>query len=174
MIGAWWAAAFAAPPDLPLVASEHNQMSWPGGKDHTKQARQAAPRVSLFFAHGPAAHAWAASIGLADGRLRDGLSAVEGLDAVPLPGLPTPRLTFTGRFNTDKGPDVLVDALALLPRPPAAFLVGDGQQRESLIKRVRALGLTDIVRLPGWSYQPGSYIAGELYRRGQRPRRSLP
>jgi len=27
----------AVPPHVPLVASEHNQMSWPGG-DHTAQA----------------------------------------------------------------------------------------------------------------------------------------
>jgi hypothetical protein len=29
------------PPEVPLVASEHNQMTWPGG-DHTAQARMAA------------------------------------------------------------------------------------------------------------------------------------
>ena len=29
MVGAWWAAARAVPPHVPLVASEHNQMSWP-------------------------------------------------------------------------------------------------------------------------------------------------
>src|SRR2546430_13546890 len=31
--------------------------------------------------------------------------------ATPLPDLGTPRLTFTGRFPEDKGPDVLVEAL---------------------------------------------------------------
>jgi len=55
MVGAWWAAARAVPPGVPLVASEHNEMCWPG-RDHTPQARAAARRVGLFFAHGrPAA-----------------------------------------------------------------------------------------------------------------------
>src|ERR1700728_2259166 len=71
MMGAWWAAAQVLPPQVPLVASEHNQMTWPAG-DHTPEARDAAPRVDMFFAHGPAARAWAARMGLDDGRLRDG------------------------------------------------------------------------------------------------------
>ena len=99
-------------------------MSWPGG-DHTAQARDAARRVDLFFAHGPAVSAWAAGLGLG-GRLREGRSPVEGLSARPWPGLAWPRLTFTGRFRADKAPDVLVEALALLDAPPPAYLVGDG------------------------------------------------
>src|SRR5258708_5138597 len=103
-------------------------MSWPRG-DHTQQAREAARRVDMFFAHGPAARAWAAGIGLDDGRLRDGRSSVEGQSAAPWPGLPWPRLTFAGRLRGDKAPDVLLEALALLPAPPAAYLVGDGPPR---------------------------------------------
>src|SRR5258708_22789557 len=61
MVGAWWAGARAVPPQVALVASEHNQMSWPGG-DHTAQARAAARRVDLLFTHGPAASAWAAGL----------------------------------------------------------------------------------------------------------------
>ena len=72
---------------MPLVAGEHNQMSWPAGH-HTRPARDAARRVDLLFAHRPAARAGAARIGLDDGRLRDGRSPVEGLSAEPLPGLP--------------------------------------------------------------------------------------
>jgi hypothetical protein len=37
----------------------------------------------------------------------------EGLPAEPLPGLPPPRLTFTGQFPTGKASEVLVAALAL-------------------------------------------------------------
>jgi glycosyltransferase involved in cell wall biosynthesis len=159
MVGAWWAAAGALPPHVPLVASEHNQMSWPDD-DHTLQAREAARRVDVFFAHGPAARAWAAGIGLDDGRLRDGRSLVEGLSAGPLPGLPSPRLTFVGRFRSDKAPDVLVEALAFLDAPPPAYLVGDGPQRDALIQLIRAHGLEAVVNLPGWSYEPARYIAG--------------
>jgi glycosyltransferase involved in cell wall biosynthesis len=159
MMGAWWAAARALPPHIPLVASEHNQMSWPRG-DHTPQARDAARRVDMFFAHGPSARAWAARIGLDDGRLRDGRSSVEGLSAKPLPGLPSPRLTFAGRLRGDKAPDVLVEALALLHAPPPAYLVGDGPLRGALTRLIAARGLDAVVRLPGWSYEPGRYIAG--------------
>jgi glycosyltransferase involved in cell wall biosynthesis len=159
MVGAWWAAARALPPRVPLVASEHNQMSWPGG-DHTEQARDAARRVDLFFAHGPSARAWAAGIGLDDGRLRDGRSSVQGLSARPLPGLLSPRLTFAGRFRGDKAPDVLVEALALIEAPPPAYLVGDGPLRGALTRLIRARGLEAVVCLPGWSYEPARYIAG--------------
>jgi glycosyltransferase involved in cell wall biosynthesis len=159
MVGAWWAAARALPPHVPLVASEHNQMSWPR-VDHTPQARDAARRVGMFFAHGPAARAWAMRLGLDDGRLREGLSSVEGLSAAPLPGLASPRLTFTGRLSSDKAPDVLVEALALLDAPPPAYLIGDGPLRDTLIRLVRARGLGAVVHLPGWSYEPARYIAG--------------
>ena len=158
MVGAWWAAARAVPPQVPLVASEHNQMSWPGA-DHTPQAREAARRVDLFFAHGPAVSAWAAGLGLG-GRLREGRSPVEGLSARPWPGLAWPRVTFTGRFRADKAPDVLVEALALLGVPPPAYLVGDGPMRGALAQLVRARGLQAVVRLPGWSYRPARYVAG--------------
>ena len=159
MFGAWWAAAQAVPDHVPLVASEHNEMSWPGD-DHTPQARRAGKRAGLFFAHGPAARAWAAEIGMDDGRLREGRSSVEGLDAEPRPGLPSPRLTFAGRFSSDKAPDVLVEALALLEDPPAAYLLGDGPLRQDLARLVRARGLESVVRIPGWSYEPGEFIAG--------------
>ncbi len=159
MFGAWWAAAQVVPAHVPLVASEHNQITWPG-EDHTPQARSAGRRVDLFFSHGPAARAWAARIGMDDGRLRDGRSSVEGLDAEPLPGLPSPRVTFAGRFRSDKAPDALVEALALLDSPPPAYLLGDGPLRGDLVRLVRARGLEAVVRLPGWSHEPGGFIAG--------------
>ncbi len=159
MVGAWWAAAQVVPPRVPLAASEHNELSWPRG-DNTEAARQAAARVDLFFAHGPASRAWAAGLGLDDGRLREGRSSVEGLRDLPLPWLPSPRLTFTGRFRADKAPDLLVDAIALLPEPPAAYLVGDGPMRAALTEQVQARGLADVIHLPGWSDQPARYIAG--------------
>jgi len=158
MVGAWWAAAQVVPPEVPLVASEHNEMAWPGG-DHTEQARAAARRVDLMFTHGPAVHTWAAGLGLG-ARLREGRSSVEGLSARPWPRLAWPRLTFTGRFRADKAPDLLVEALALLDAPPAAYLVGDGPLRQALAGLVRARGLQTVVRLPGWSYQPARYVAG--------------
>ena len=75
-------------------------------------------------------------------------------------GLPSPRVTFAGRLHPAKGPDVLLEALAMLPDPPATLLLGDGPLRESLTARSIALGLADRVLLPGWVRSPGSYIAG--------------
>jgi hypothetical protein len=158
MVGAWWAAAQAVPAEVPLVASEHNQMTWPGG-DHTAQARVAARRVELMFTHGPAVRQWAAGLGLG-ARLAEGRSSVEGLSARPWPRLAWPRLTFTGRFRADKAPDLLVEALGLLDAPPAAYLVGDGPLRQALAGLVAARGLQAVVRLPGWSSQPARYVAG--------------
>jgi glycosyltransferase involved in cell wall biosynthesis len=159
MFGAWWAAAVAAPDGLPLVASEHNAVTWPYG-DFVTEARAAVPRVAVFFTHGPAARTFADSLGVPAERLLEGRSIVEGFDARPPPGLPSPRVTFAGRLHPAKGPDVLLEALAMLPDPPATLLLGDGPLRESLTARSIALGLADRVLLPGWVRSPGSYIAG--------------
>ncbi|MDQ3735022.1 MAG: glycosyltransferase, partial [Actinomycetota bacterium] len=51
MVGAWMAAADVIPEAVPLIASEHNAVTWPWG-DFTAQAVVAAPRIQAFFAHG--------------------------------------------------------------------------------------------------------------------------
>jgi glycosyltransferase involved in cell wall biosynthesis len=163
MFGAWWAAAAALEgTGTPLVASEHNAVTWPHG-NHRAAATAAAPRLAAFFAHGPAARAFAATLGLDPRSVHEGRSAVEGLDASPLPGLATPRLTFTGRFREDKGPDVLVEALPLLAAElgelPHCYLVGDGPLRPWLQRRTHQLGLAERVRFTGWTHHPARYVA---------------
>lgn len=164
MFGGWWAAAQVLPEGVPLVASEHNEMSWPSGPDEATAgaaaATDAAPRVDAFMAHGPAAHEFATRIGVLPERLHEGRSPVEGFDARPLRTLRSPRITFTGRLCPDKAPDVLVDALTRMHRAPAAYLVGDGPLRQPLRARVRRAGLSRRVILPGWSYRPERYVAG--------------
>lgn len=164
MFGGWWAAAQVLPESTPLVASEHNEMSWPFGAEEATRAEaaaaDAAPRVDAFMAHGPAAQAFAARIGVSPERLHEGRSAVEGFDARPLRTLRSPRITFTGRMCPDKGPDVLVDALATMRAAPPAYLVGAGPLRASLRSRVRRDGLSRRIALPGWSYHPERYVAG--------------
>jgi glycosyltransferase involved in cell wall biosynthesis len=164
MFGAWWAAAAALEGvDTPLVASEHNAVTWPQG-DHSAAAKTAAVRLAAFFAHGPAARTFATELGLDPRSVHEGRSAVEGLDASPLPDLTTPRLTFTGRLREDKGPDVLVEALPLLARElgelPQCYLVGDGPMRPWLERRTHELGVAERVRFTGWSYEPARYVAG--------------
>lgn len=159
MFGAWWAAAEAAPRGVPLVASEHNEMTWPAG-DFSTAASAVAPRIDAFFAHGPAALDFAAGLGLRPGVLRAGRSAVIGLDARPLPRLPSPRITFTGRFRSDKAPDLLLRAVALLREPPMTYLVGDGPDRSRLVDLAERLGIADRVVPTGWSHGPARYVAG--------------
>ncbi|MGI8722574.1 MAG: glycosyltransferase [Geodermatophilaceae bacterium] len=159
MVGAWMAAARAAPAGAALIASEHNAMTWPGG-DFTEQAAAASTRIDAFFAHGPAAHAFAVSLGVPEAKLHEGRSAVEGLDATPLPGLGQPRVTFTGRLHPEKGPDLLIEALALTSVPVAGYLVGAGPSATALAARVHALGLDARVRLVGWVDEPARYVVG--------------
>lgn len=159
MFGAWWAAALAAPQEVPLVASEHNCIAWPD-ENHDDAARSHAPRLARMFAHGPAAMAWAQDIGVPAERLEAGESPVEGFDDSPMPGLQEPRITFTGRFMADKAPDVLVEALAHMPDPPATYVLGDGVLRAALHDRAAELGLGAVIRFPGWQARPGRWVAG--------------
>jgi glycosyltransferase involved in cell wall biosynthesis len=159
MFGAWWAAAHALPADMPLVASEHNALSWPGPPRH-REARDALRRVDRFFAHGPAAEAYVRALGLPRERLERGRSTFAGAGSVPLPGLPSPRIVFVGRLAPDKGPDVLIDALALMPGAPPAFLLGEGVLRDALVRQAHAAGIEDRVRLCGWQSAPGRWVAG--------------
>lgn len=159
MVGAWMAAADVVPAGVPLIASEHNAVTWPFG-NFTATAADAAPRIDAFFAHGPAARSFAVGLGLDPEKLHEGRSAVEGLDATPLPGLASPRVTFTGRLHRDKGPDVLVDALARTRTPVTSYVVGDGPAAAEVAVRVRDRGLDRSVRLVGWSDEPARYVAG--------------
>ncbi len=159
MFGAWWAAAQAAPATTPLVASEHNALTWPGGC-YDIEAGSAARRLGCFFAHGPATRAWAARIGVEPARIENGESPVVGLDGAPEGVLPSPRITFAGRLSAEKGADVLIDALAELTDPPATFILGDGEQRAVLEQRVAELGLSGVVRFSGWQARPERFMAG--------------
>ena len=60
-------------------------------------------------------------------------------------------ILFFGRLSKSKGPDVLLDALAFLPSPqPRTVLVGRGELLDSLKRRVRILGLGQIVSILPW------------------------
>jgi glycosyltransferase involved in cell wall biosynthesis len=159
MFGAWWAAAHAAPPEVPVVASEHNAMCWPR-RAHEDAAAAVAERLGCYFGHGPETRAWAARIGVPGDRIVAGESAIEGLDGRPRSDAPAPRITFAGRLAAERGPDVLVEAIGMLADPPATFLLGDGELRAALEHQVASLGLEDVVRFSGWQPNPERIIAG--------------
>jgi glycosyltransferase involved in cell wall biosynthesis len=159
MVGAWWAVAQVIDPWTPFVATEHNEVNW--APRRISSLRMAARRIDRFYAMGPAACRFAVSAGVRTEVIMPARSSVAGLSATARPGLRTPRLTFSGRFCEDKGPDVLVEAIALLDgRDLPAYLLGDGPLRARLADRIHHLGLSGRVFLPGWVDKPWSYIAG--------------
>lgn len=64
------------------------------------------------------------------------------------------RLGFLGRLVHWKGPDTVLDVLhELRQRSPSAelWIIGDGPERERLVRRAEALGLSDAVTFHGWA-----------------------
>lgn len=159
MFGGWWAAARAVPDGVPLVASEHNSYLWPGEPAWDALA-DAARRVERFYVLSPGARADLVACGVAPERIARGLSAVVGFDSRERPGLPKPRIVYTGRLAADKGPDVLVEAIGLMASPPPVLMLGSGAMDTALRARIAALGLGDVVRLAGWTDAPGTWVAG--------------
>jgi glycosyltransferase involved in cell wall biosynthesis len=158
MFGAWWAATRTAPRGVPVLASEHNRLTWPLG-DYSNSAAIAAERIDRLFTPGPDTNAVARALGIEPTRVLRGRSAISQ-HTTPRPGLTSPRLTFTGRLREDKGPDLLLQALATMDAPPATYLVGDGPMCQQVRHLVDQLGLRRIVQLTGWSYEPARYVAG--------------
>ncbi len=159
MIGAWWAAAQVIQDHTPLVATEHNEVGW--SAERTATLQPVAGRVDRFYAMGPAARQFALDAGVRPEVLRPARSPVAGLSAAPRTGLPRPRLTFAGRFCLDKGPDVLIEAIALLKRPElTSYLLGAGPMRDQLMDVVTRHGLQAQIIMPGWVDKPWTYVAG--------------
>jgi glycosyltransferase involved in cell wall biosynthesis len=157
--GAWWAAARAVPPRTPLVASDHGRMH-PPADAYRAEMRSALERVDLLFAHGPSARTLFAELGVGPDRLRAGASAIDRIDARPLRGLPFPRLVFAGRLHAERGPDLLLEALALLPSPPATLLLGAGPLERRLRRMARRRGIDRSVRFVGWHPDVARFLAG--------------
>src|SRR4051794_28921939 len=159
MFGAWWAAAHAVAPGTPLVASEHNALRWDSvPPEH--ELGSALLRIDLLFAHGPSTRALFADLGLGPDRLRSGASAIDGIDARPRRGLPSPRIVFAGRLHEEKGPDLLIEALALLREPPPALILGAGSFERPLRRLAKARRVDRTVRFSGWRHDAPRYIAG--------------
>jgi len=72
---------------------------------------------------------------------------------------------YVGRLERSKGVDVLLEALARSDDVDA-WIVGDGDQFESLRRRAADLGVTDRVTFEGWvdnSDLPGYYRSADLF-----------
>jgi glycosyltransferase involved in cell wall biosynthesis len=159
MFGAWWAAAEALEGSVPLIASEHNAVRWPG-RPRLDEMRRALARVDACLAHSDSAASLFRSLGLPARRLHRASSPIEVPTAHVTRRLPRPRLIFAGRLHPEKGPDVLIEALARLARPVPAYLLGSGPLARSLRRRAAALGLAETVALVGWQPRIGPWLSG--------------
>jgi glycosyltransferase involved in cell wall biosynthesis len=73
-----------------------------------------------------------------------------------------PCIAAMGRFDTVKGFDVFLDALAILRQRGMAFralLAGQGPQAPALQNQVAMLGLQNRIRFPGWIEDTASFLA---------------
>ncbi len=159
MLGAWWATGRVIGDGVPFAATEHNRLVWPDEPQWDAMA-EVAPRVGRFYGHGPAARAGARRVGVPAARIAPGVSPIEGFGAAERPGLPSPRIVFSGRLAPDKGPDVLVEAVVLMASPPPVLVLGAGDLEAPLRARIGEAGLDGVVRLCGWVDDPAPWVAG--------------
>lgn len=160
MFGGWWAASRALPDGVPLVASEHNALQWPGPARVDLYA-DALASVDLFYAASPPVAALVRRLGLPARRMGTARSCIEPIgDERPLEDLPEPRIVFAGRLHPEKGPDLLVRAVGALSDPPATFVLGAGPMERELHELVSAHGLEDRVKFLGWQHAVVPWITG--------------
>ena len=159
MLGAWWAAAHSVADEVALVASEHNALQWPGPSREPELAA-ALLRVDAFSAHGPAVTETVLRLGLPPSRLVPGRSSIEWPLAGPAIDLPGSRIVFAGRLHREKGPDLLLEAMARLADPPLCVMLGSGPERANLEGQARALGIERHVLMPGWHRQVAPWLLG--------------
>ncbi len=85
---------------------------------------------------------------------------LEGATPAPLPAPPgTRRLLALGRLHPNKGFDILLRALALLPEAHLS-LAGEGPERPALEALARELGLGPRLAFLGWRQDAGALLAG--------------
>jgi glycosyltransferase involved in cell wall biosynthesis len=123
--------------------------------------RASSRRVSAHVAVGErAARLVEEAVGLPPGSVRTIYNGVPDVPVEPLERVANgPVIGSLGRLSAEKGYDVAVRALALLPGT-TLVLVGDGPEREALTRLARELGVEDRLQLVGWTDEPRRYLAG--------------
>ncbi len=82
---------------------------------------------------------------------------LHGIAPAPLPGA-APRVLALGRLHRNKGFDLLIRAMALLPRA-SLVIAGEGPERAALEALAREAGVADRTHLIGWRSDPGALLA---------------
>lgn len=157
--GAWWASARAARPTVTVVGSEHNAYQWPR-EPPVDELRFALDRLDTLFVHGPGAQQQLLALGADPALLREGRSAIDPTELVQAAAVPARRLVYVGRLHHEKGPDLLLEAHALLGDRPPLYLIGSGALEPELRARARRLGIEGDVVFAGWRRRPAQWIAG--------------
>ena len=157
--GAWWATSRGAPAVVPVVGSEHNAYQW-AGEPPVGDLRCALERLDLLFVHGPTAREQLLTLGADQALLREGRSAIDAIEVVRPAHFPARRLVYAGRLHHEKGPDLLLEALALLSDRPPLYMVGSGPLEAELRARARRLGIEGDVVFAGWKRRVAEWIAG--------------
>jgi glycosyltransferase involved in cell wall biosynthesis len=123
--------------------------------------RLAARRLAAHVAVGNrAARRVEEAIGLPGGSVRTIHNGVPDVTIDPLPRLANgPIVGALGRLSPEKGFDVAIRALSLLP-DVTLVLVGDGPERERLEALAAELGVDERLKLVGWSNEARRYLPG--------------
>ncbi len=151
-------ALVAARARRPLVVHEHN---WSGDGSRLRpllDRQLLGRRAEAYVCCGHAVAETVRAHGVPTSRIQVVPNAIE-------PGIPHPRagarrmlgipedrvvLGMLTRLRPEKGVDVLLEALAMLPAPrPLACILGDGPERAAIEQRIAALGLSGDVLLAG-------------------------
>ena len=93
-----------------------------------------------------------------DARVLSGASDPLPAEALPQNG---PLIVACGRLTELKGFSYLLDALVRVRSviPAHLWIIGEGEQRRYLEKKIKQLNLTDCVRLLGFQHNPFKYMA---------------
>ncbi|WP_240048318.1 glycosyltransferase [Crenalkalicoccus roseus] len=106
--------------------------------------------------------AWLVSQGWPEARAHHLPNFVHDLAGLAPAALPAPagapRLLALGRLHPNKGFDLLLRAMPLLPGAHL-FLAGEGGERAALERLARELGVADRVAFLGWRQDPGALLA---------------
>lgn len=149
--------ASTAVPRTPVVAVYQLAVP-PFNRRQWMLRRLTARRVTAHVAVGVAAARQVERLlGLRHGLVRTVYNAVPE-SPPPARRLDGATVVGVGRLEHQKGFDVLVDAIARIPKG-RLLLVGEGKERRALEQRVSRLGVGDRVQMAGWVENPRPLLA---------------
>lgn len=143
----WAILAASTVPGLVRVVVENSPMGvWSATSGRLK--RLTAGRLAAHVAVGErTARMIEASSGLPAGSISTIYHGVPDVGREPVERDPAPTLLTVARHDPVKGLDVLLDAAALVAPPTRFVLIGDGPERDALLRRRAELGLDERVEL---------------------------